>query len=180
MIPARHKILSLFFLASGSVSLVGTSTKHELFRLSSFYSPYVKKKKHTTAALMPEYSMVLPIFFLIQNLPKNQPVSLLEPLPNSGIAYARSTGVKAIITKMDSRISTSLVKLPSGVKKIFSTFSLGSEGAVALPLHKKYKNNKAGHLNAFGKKPKNRGVARNPVDHPHGGRAKAIAHQRTP
>lgn len=84
------------------------------------------------------------------------------------------------MVKMDSRISTSLVKLPSGVKKIFSTFALGSEGAVALPLNKKYKNNKAGHLNSFGKKPKNRGVARNPVDHPHGGRNKAIAHQRTP
>lgn len=119
-------------------------------------------------------------FHLIKYLPKNQAVSLLEILPNKGIQYARSTGVSAKIVKMDSRISTSLVKLPSGVKKVFSTFSIGSEGSVALPENKKWGNNSAGFYKRLGKKSKVRGVAMNPVDHPHGGRAKAIRYQRTP
>lgn len=119
-------------------------------------------------------------FFLIKQLPKNQPVSLLEILPNKGIQYARSTGTSAKIIKMDSRVSTSLVKLPSGVKKVFSTYSIGSIGSVALPENKKWKNNSAGFYKKFGKKSKVRGVAMNPVDHPHGGRAKSIKYQRTP
>ena len=41
-------------------------------------------------------------------------------------------------------------------------------------------NNKAGYYSRYGKKPINRGVARNPVDHPHGGRAKSVKYQRTP
>ena len=32
----------------------------------------------------------------------------------------------------------------------------------------------------LGKKPKVRGVAKNPIDHPHGGRTKAIKYPRTP
>jgi large subunit ribosomal protein L2 len=119
-------------------------------------------------------------FFLIKQLPKNQPVSLLEVLPGKGVQYARSTGTSARIVKMDSRISTSLVKLPSGVKKVFSTYSIGSVGSVSLPENKKWGNNSAGFYKKFGKKSKVRGVAMNPVDHPHGGRAKAIRYQRTP
>jgi len=81
---------------------------------------------------------------------------------------------------MDSRVSTALVKLPSGVKKVFSTFSLGSVGKVALPDNRKNKNTSAGFYKKHGKKSKVRGVAMNPIDHPHGGRAKAIRYQRTP
>ena len=127
-----------------------------------------------------KYINIDPSFFLIRNLPKNQPVSLLEIIPYKGIQYTRSTGTFAKILKMDSRISTSLVKLPSGVKKIFSTYSIGSLGSVALPENKKWANNSAGFYQKYGKKSKVRGVAMNPVDHPHGGRTKAIKYQRTP
>jgi large subunit ribosomal protein L2 len=47
-------------------------------------------------------------------------------------------------------------------------------------MQKKYVNGKAGFWRSFGHKPIVRGVAMNPVDHPHGGRTKAIKHQRTP
>jgi len=123
---------------------------------------------------------VLQVFFLIHQLPKNKPVCLLEPAPGLGVTYARASGTKALLTKMDTRVGTSLVKLPSGVKKIFSIYGLGSLGTVALPVTKKMKNNKAGQLLTYGQKPRVRGVARNPVDHPHGGRTKTIQHPRTP
>lgn len=120
------------------------------------------------------------MFFTISQLPKNLPVSLLELTPEQGVQYIRSPGSFGKILKMDMRISTSLIKLPSGVKKVFSTYSIGSLGTVALPENRKVTNNKAGYYTSFGRKPKVRGVAMNPVDHPHGGRTKAIRYPRTP
>jgi ribosomal protein L2 len=67
-------------------------------------------------------------FSLVKSLPRNKPISLLEPLPGTGIKYVRSPGSAASITKMDFRTSTALIKLPSGVRKVFSVFSLGSLG----------------------------------------------------
>ena len=46
--------------------------------------------------------------------------------------------------------------------------------------NKKYSNTKAGYYQKLGFKSVVRGVAMNPVDHPHGGRTKAIKYQRTP
>jgi large subunit ribosomal protein L2 len=119
------------------------------------------------------------LYTLVQ-LKKNQPISLLEIAPGRSIQYARAVGSNAIAIKMDSRTGTGLVKLPSGVKKIFSIYSLASPGQVALSLKKKIKITSAGFFKKMGKKSITRGVAKNPVDHPHGGRNKAIRYQRTP
>jgi len=121
-----------------------------------------------------------PSLFIIRKLPRNQFMSLVELYPNKGIQYIRAPGSKAKILKMDTRVSTAVIKLPSGVRKVFSIYSLASLGQVLLAEKKLYKNNKAGHGNNLGYKPRVRGVAMNPVDHPHGGRAKAIKYQRTP
>ena len=116
----------------------------------------------------------------MSQLSKNKPISLIELTPEKGIQYVRSTGCKGTIIKMDLRLQTSIIKLPSGVRKIFSTNSVGSDGCVALSFNKSLKNTKAGFKKLFGYKPIVRGVAMNPTDHPHGGRAKAIRYQRTP
>lgn len=81
---------------------------------------------------------------------------------------------------MDTRTNTAVIKLPSGVKKVFSIYSLASLGQVFTNDKKLLKNNKAGYYSNLGHKPKVRGVAMNPVDHPHGGRTKAIRYPRTP
>lgn len=179
--PRTNRLTSLLFLSSGSVSYVPTPTKHTMFQLTQFRSTFFRNTRAVNQLRLTEPNLLIhQSFFLIKHLPKNQPVSLLEILPHKGIQYARSTGVAARIVKMDSRISTSLIKLPSGVKKVFSTYSLGSDGPVALPENRKWGNNSAGFYKKFGKKSKVRGVAMNPIDHPHGGRAKAIRYQRTP
>jgi large subunit ribosomal protein L2 len=49
-----------------------------------------------------------------------------------------------------------------------------------MSLHRKCTNVKSGYWRSFGVKPIVRGVAMNPVDHPHGGRTKAVRYQRTP
>jgi large subunit ribosomal protein L2 len=63
---------------------------------------------------------------------------------------------------------------------VFSIYSLAAFGAVSLSDKKHTTNTKAGHLKVYGKKSIVRGVAMNPVDHPHGGRTKSIRYPRTP
>ena len=105
---------------------------------------------------------------------------MLELLPGEGIKYIRSPGTTGHLIKIDQKLNTALVKMPSGVRKVFSVFSLGALGTNPFSDNKYWKSNKAGYYNNKGCKSKVRGVARNPVDHPHGGRAKTVAYPRTP
>ena len=185
----RNKLIALLFFASGAISYLQTTSKFNLFKLTRFKgskrNSLIKKtrkrlpiqKKKPSRPLWATFPTVK---FLVKDLPKNKPVSLLEIKPLVGIQYIRSPGTKGLIRKMDSRISKSVVWLPSGVRKVFSTHSLGSEGAVDMHYHKYFSQRNAGYWRLMGSKPKTRGVAKNPVDHPHGGRTKAIKYQRTP
>lgn len=141
-----------------------------VFSLLSFrvgkYVPFVKKKTgHYT-------------FFHISRTFRK--ISNLELRPGSGVQYVRSAGCSAKITKFDKSNHTALVMLPSGVQKFFSIYSLLLLGPCALKLKKKTSCTKSGFWRSYGLKPKVRGVARNPVDHPHGGRTKSIKYPRTP
>jgi len=181
MLPFSNKTLSLIFLSSGAITYVPTNTQHKLFQLTKFYSVLQSFSSfHNKLWFLPQHSIINQNFFILLQLPKNQLISLLEILPGKGIQYVRSSGTSASIIKIDTHLNTSLIKLPSGVRKVFSTFSLASLGAVSLIENKLALNNKAGYYSRYGKKPINRGVARNPVDHPHGGRAKSVKYQRTP
>ena len=75
---------------------------------------------------------------------------------------------------------TALLQLPSGVKKYFSIYGIGLLGPSTLSLKKKISNRQSGFFRRLGLKAKVRGVAKNPVDHPHGGRTKSIKYPRTP
>lgn len=181
LVPFSHKLISLVMSSAGAITYVQTSTSHELFKYITMYSLLGRKNKlNLLKSRTSLKNTVYQLFFVLTQLPKNQPVCLIELKPRKGIQYARSTGVHAVILKMDTRTSTGLVRLPSKVKKIFSIFSVASLGAVALSENKKFKNNSAGYQSRYGRKCLTRGVAKNPIDHPHGGRAKAIRYQRTP
>ena len=172
-----HRLISVIFLSSGAISHLVTTSQHQLFSLNQFHSSFSRTEKYLSGwNIIP----LVKCIGLVMYLPKNKAVSFIELLPYQGVQYIRSTGVFGIILKMDLRIHTALVKLPSGVRKVFSTYSLGSLGSVALPINRDYKNNIAGFRKNKGYKPTVRGVAMNPIDHPHGGRAKAIKYQRTP
>lgn len=112
---------------------------------------------------------------------KNSKISFVELKPLQGSLYSRSQGSSAKIIKLDTRTGLSLIKLPSGVKKVFSAFSLSHEGPSNTDfLKKQYLNTKSGFWRRSGLKPIVRGVAMNPIDHPHGGRTKSIKYPRTP
>jgi len=183
-VPFRNKVLSLLFLSSGSITYVPTTYEHKLFFLCKLFSTrdsYLRKLlKHSIYHLDFAKLKIHTSFFIVHQLPKNSPVSFLELYPLKGMQYSRSAGTDSKIIRMDSRLDTGLLKLPSGVKKVFSIFGLGSKGTAALSDNQKFTNNKAGYRKSYGKKSIVRGVAMNPIDHPHGGRTKAIKYPRTP
>tara|TARA_B100000780_G_scaffold25907_2_gene16414 strand:+ start:3841 stop:4092 length:252 start_codon:yes stop_codon:yes gene_type:complete len=72
---------------------------------------------------------------------KNSSISFLELSVLHGSKYVRSIGSSASIIKLDTRTGLSLVKLPSGVKKVFSAFSLSHEGPSNLSILKNQLNN---------------------------------------
>lgn len=121
-----------------------------------------------------------PTFFCLNQITRTSIISLLELLPGLGVQYCRSSGCRARLVSTDFFKSTALVTLPSGIKKIFSLYSTAYKGGVSLPVKKYFANTKAGYWRAWGCKSQVRGVARNPVDHPHGGRTKSIKYPRTP
>jgi ribosomal protein L2 len=171
----------MVFLSSGSATFIQTSANHEILRLTKLKSIF-SKKTHFFGKIVyiKPYITISESFFIVKNLPKNKPVSLLELLPGNGIQYTRSTGSKATIVKIDTRTGVGVVKLSSGVRKVLSIYSVGSPGTVALFENRRCSNNSAGIRKKYGKKSISRGVARNPVDHPHGGRGKSIKYQRSP
>jgi len=180
-VPFYNKLVSLVVLSTGSITYISTTTNSSLFTLQRFYN--YSKTKLNQYFVLKNLNINLPIqqgFFVISQLPKNKPISLIELFPNKGVQYIRSTGSHGIILKMDLRSKRSIIKLPSGVKKFFSTFSICSLNSTALPTNKLFKNKKAGFKKKFGFKSIVRGVAMNPIDHPHGGRTKAIKYPRTP
>jgi len=177
----RKKIFSLIYLSSGLITYLQATTNYKLFEVAKFISIFFLNKQKIKIILTSKpYIKLNQIIFLIKQLPKNQNISLLEKIPGEGIKYVMSSGSTAKINKMDTRINNSLIKLPSGVLKIFSIYSIGSLGNIGLVLKNKQKINKAGFFKKNGKKSLSRGIVKNPTDHPHGGRTKAIKYPRTP
>jgi large subunit ribosomal protein L2 len=103
----------------------------------------------------------------IRKIPAGKPIHNLEFSPGSGGKIARSAGVDArIVAKESEKID---IKLPSGEVRSFDPECKATVGQVSNPSHKNVKSGKAGRKRHLGRKPKVRGVAKNAVDHPHGG-----------
>jgi large subunit ribosomal protein L2 len=85
----------------------------------------------------------------------------------AGGAIARSAGTYAQIVGRDQGYVT--LRLNSGEQRLVHGQCFGSVGAVSNPDHMNISIGKAGRNRWLGRKPHNRGVAMNPIDHPHGG-----------
>lgn len=168
-IPFKNKILSLIYFSTGAITYYLASEFHFLFSFIYFnkFKKFRKIKMRNTA-------------FMLFQIKKLSFVSCLEILPGHGAQYCRSSGTKSKILSIDHDSHSVLIQLPSGVKKTFSYYSFVLLGQLRAHEHSKCLNYKAGYWRKFGVKPIVRGVAMNPVDHPHGGRTKAIRYQRTP
>lgn len=103
----------------------------------------------------------------INNIPIGLKINSIELVPNSGAQLIRAAGSYAtVISRFENTV---IVKLKSGeLRKIFSN-CLATVGSVS-NFQYIYRNfRKAGFYRLKGWRPVVRGVAMNPVDHPHGG-----------
>ena len=103
----------------------------------------------------------------LRRIPLGAVIHNLELTPGRGGKIARSAGTSAkLIGKEGNRAH---VRMPSGEVRIFNVECRATIGEVGNPDHKNIKHGKAGRVRHLGRKPHVRGVAMNPVDHPHGG-----------
>ena len=103
----------------------------------------------------------------LSDIPTGTDIHNIELYPNGGGKLARSAGSSAQISGKDENYC--IIKLGSGeIRKIINT-ARATIGSVSNADHQNIKIGKAGRNRWKGRRPSVRGVAMNPVDHPHGG-----------
>lgn len=100
-------------------------------------------------------------------MPVGTIVHNVELKPGKGGQVARSAGSYAQLVGRDQGMA--ILRLNSGEQRIVHGSCFATVGAVSNPDHGNINDGKAGRSRWRGKRPHNRGVAMNPVDHPHGG-----------
>jgi large subunit ribosomal protein L2 len=103
----------------------------------------------------------------LSKVPLGSEIHNIELQPGKGAALARSAGTYGVLTGREGRYAS--VKMPSGeVRRILLTCK-AVIGVTSNPDHALEVYGKAGRKRWVGKRPRVRGVAMNPVDHPMGG-----------
>ncbi len=92
----------------------------------------------------------------------------VEDIPGEKALFARSAGTFCQVLQYTSAEHLRL-RLPSGSQRLIPVLSKGTLGVVANENHRHRIIGKAGRSRWMNKRPSVRGVAMNPVDHPHGG-----------
>lgn len=110
-----------------------------------------------------EVGNVLPL----GKLPMNTFVHNVELKPGKGAQLARSAGTQCEVLAREGDYVH--LKLPSGEIRLVRAECRATVGRVGNPDHNKVVSGSAGRSRWLGKRPKVRGVAMNPVDHPMGG-----------
>jgi large subunit ribosomal protein L2 len=103
----------------------------------------------------------------LHNIPPGTVIHNLELKPGKGAQMVRSAGGSAQLVAKEADYA--LVKLPSGETRKISQDCMATIGQVGNIDHENVTIGKAGRSRWLGKRPHNRGVSMNPVDHPHGG-----------
>jgi large subunit ribosomal protein L2 len=103
----------------------------------------------------------------LSNIPLGTTVHGVEMRPGRGAQLGRSAG--SAIQLMAKEGAQALLKLPSGELRLVQAACRATIGQVGNVDNANVSIGKAGRARWLGRRPKVRGVAMNPVDHPHGG-----------
>ena len=111
----------------------------------------------------PDLGNTLPL----ENIPVGTVIHNIELRPGQGAKMVRSAGNFAQLTSREGRYC--VIKLPSGeIRKVLSVCR-ATIGSVSNSDHALESSGKAGRSRWLGRRPHNRGVVMNPIDHPMGG-----------
>ncbi|MBZ4650525.1 MAG: rplB [Thermosipho sp. (in: Bacteria)] len=103
----------------------------------------------------------------LENIPVGTIVHNVEFIPGKGGQIARSAGTSCQLMAKEGKYA--LLRMPSGELRKVPVKCYATIGVVGNEDHKNEVDGKAGRVRWKGRKPHVRGVAMNPVDHPHGG-----------
>lgn len=123
----------------------------------------VGQKIETGTGVAPEIGNTLPL----SEIPLGTLVHNIELHPSQGGVMARSAGTYAQLTSREGKYA--IVKLPSGESRMVLVTCRATVGIVGNTEHNLERSGKAGRSRWLGRRPRVRGVAMNPVDHPMGG-----------
>ncbi|MFV0468425.1 MAG: 50S ribosomal protein L2 [Dysgonomonas sp.] len=111
----------------------------------------------------PEVGNALPLAVI----PIGTVVHNIELRPGQGAKMVRSAGTFAQLTSREGDYA--IIRMPSGETRKILSACKATVGSVGNSDHALEKSGKAGRSRWLGRRPRNRGVVMNPVDHPMGG-----------
>lgn len=117
----------------------------------------------------------------IKNIPVGFLIHNIEMRPGAGGKLVRSAGTGAQIIGKGDEFAT--VKMPSGEVRLINLDCWATVGSLGNVDYKNISWGKAGRMRNKGIRPSVRGMAMNPIDHPHGGgegRSKSGSHPQSP
>jgi len=103
----------------------------------------------------------------LKDIPLGTLIHNIEMRPGQGAKIARSAGSYAQLAAREGKYAT--IKMPSGETRLILVNCMATIGTVSNSDHNKVSSGKAGRNRWKGIRPRVRGVAMNPVDHPMGG-----------
>lgn len=104
---------------------------------------------------------------MLKDMPLGSTICNIEIRPGKGGKLVRSAGLSAQLMARSSGYAT--LRMPSGEVRMINEECRATFGAMSNPGHNLRVEGKAGRMRWKGIRPTVRGVAMNPVDHPHGG-----------
>ena len=103
----------------------------------------------------------------LEKIPLGSAVHNVEMIPGAGGQLVRSAGVAAQLVDREGRYAR--LRMPSGEIRLLLVRCMATVGQVGNVDHSNISIGKGGRSCWMGRRPKVRGVAMNPIDHPHGG-----------
>jgi len=115
------------------------------------------------SGIVPEVGNAMPL----SEIPLGSEIHNLELNPGQGAKICRSAGSYAQLLNRDGRFA--VIKMPSGETRMILATCMATMGKLSNSEHNLEISGKAGRKRWLGRRPRNRGVSMNPVDHPMGG-----------
>nr|YP_010881162.1 ribosomal protein L2 [Pellia epiphylla]WIA66705.1 ribosomal protein L2 [Pellia epiphylla var. borealis]QDE10605.1 ribosomal protein L2 [Pellia epiphylla]WIA66664.1 ribosomal protein L2 [Pellia epiphylla]WIA66746.1 ribosomal protein L2 [Pellia epiphylla var. borealis]WIA66787.1 ribosomal protein L2 [Pellia epiphylla] len=145
-------------------------TREESNRSHADSSPWLHDASKASDNYQKAFEKMVGNCIPLAKIPIGTWVHNIERNPGQGAKLTRAAGTFAQIIKKVENTPQCIVRLPSGVDKLIDSRCRATIGIVSNHGQKRSKlSKKAGQSRWLGRRPIVRGVAMNPVDHPHGG-----------